>query len=107
MIAENGRDYKDIPHITEGDDDFIGWAIGYDKGEYKSNSADWILFDWKQGDQRWSSCYGYAGLAGVDGLEPITLTPDIEGAYLMVFTATDAEGRVGSCETTVQAAKRS
>ena len=32
MIAENGRDYKDIPHLTEGDqefrDKFISWDLG-------------------------------------------------------------------------------
>lgn len=32
MIAENGRDYKDIPHLTEGDEEFrakfLSWDIG-------------------------------------------------------------------------------
>ena len=32
MIAENGRDYKDLPHLTEGDDEFrakfLSWDIG-------------------------------------------------------------------------------
>lgn len=32
MIAANGRDYKNIPHLTEGDDDFrskfLSWDIG-------------------------------------------------------------------------------
>ena len=32
MIAENHRDYSDLPHLTEGDDDFrhqfLSWDIG-------------------------------------------------------------------------------
>jgi creatinine amidohydrolase len=32
MIANNGRNYKDLPHLTEGDEDFrskfLSWDIG-------------------------------------------------------------------------------
>ena len=32
MIAENGRDYKDLPHLTKGDqefrDKFLSWDLG-------------------------------------------------------------------------------
>ncbi len=50
---------------TTSDDDFIGWAIGYDAGEATDASADWLLFDWKQGTQEWTDggCWGYEGLA--------------------------------------------
>ncbi|MCB1703437.1 MAG: PEP-CTERM sorting domain-containing protein [Halioglobus sp.] len=34
-----------------GDDDFIGFVLGYDSGEVFSNSANFFLIDWKQGDQ--------------------------------------------------------
>jgi len=34
-----------------GDDDFIGFVLGYDSGEVFSSSADYYLVDWKQGDQ--------------------------------------------------------
>jgi MYXO-CTERM domain-containing protein len=47
---------------TTSDDDFIGWAIGYDSGENVSSSADWLLFDWKQADQNWDGHDGWAGL---------------------------------------------
>jgi len=47
---------------TTSDDDFIGWAIGYDAGENTSASADWLLFDWKQTDQNWEGNDGWAGL---------------------------------------------
>lgn len=36
---------------TTGDDDFIGFAIGFDAGDANSASADYLLLDWKQGDQ--------------------------------------------------------
>ena len=36
---------------TGGDDDFIGFVLGYNSGEIFSNSADFYLVDWKQGDQ--------------------------------------------------------
>jgi hypothetical protein len=34
-----------------GDNDFIGFVLGYDSGEVFSSSADYYLIDWKQGDQ--------------------------------------------------------
>lgn len=36
---------------TTGDDDFIGFAIGFDAGDATSASADYLLLDWKQGNQ--------------------------------------------------------
>jgi cysteine-rich repeat protein len=48
---------------TAEDDDFIGWAIGYDPGEASSPTADWLLFDWKQNEQTWDGYYTPAGLA--------------------------------------------
>ena len=32
MIAENGRDYKDLPHLTEGDEEFRGKFLSWDLG---------------------------------------------------------------------------
>ncbi len=32
MIAENGRDYKDLPHLTEGDQDFRDKFLSWDLG---------------------------------------------------------------------------
>ncbi len=34
-----------------GDDDFIGFVLGYDSGEVFSSTADYFLVDWKKGDQ--------------------------------------------------------
>ncbi|CAN0581000.1 unnamed protein product, partial [Laminaria digitata] len=36
---------------TTGDDDFIGFAIGFDSGDANSASADYLLLDWKQSNQ--------------------------------------------------------
>lgn len=46
------------------DDDFIGFVLGYDAGDLTNNSADYLLIDWKRGDQTvggWG--FGAAGLA--------------------------------------------
>ncbi len=48
---------------SESDDDFIGWAIGYEPGESADPNADWLLFDWKQGEQTWDDHWTPAGLA--------------------------------------------
>ena len=32
MIADNGRDYKDIPHLTEGDEEFRSKFLSWDLG---------------------------------------------------------------------------
>lgn len=36
---------------TTGDDDFIGFVLGFDSGEFASASADFWLIDWKQANQ--------------------------------------------------------
>ena len=36
---------------TYADDDYIGFVLGFDPGELSSNTADFILIDWKQFDQ--------------------------------------------------------
>ena len=37
--------------VNDGDDDFIGFVLGYNSGEVFSSSADYYLVDWKKGDQ--------------------------------------------------------
>ena len=34
---------------ASSDNDFIGWAVGYQDGDFYSSSAEWIVFDWKNG----------------------------------------------------------
>ena len=36
---------------ADGDNDFVGFVLGYSDGEINSASADFILIDWKQGNQ--------------------------------------------------------
>lgn len=46
-----------------GDDDFIGFVLGYQDGELNSTNADFWLIDWKQGDQNSAGVFAPAGLA--------------------------------------------
>ena len=45
------------------DDDFIGFAIGFDPGELRDADADYLLLDWKQSDQPLFDGVAAAGLA--------------------------------------------
>jgi hypothetical protein len=36
---------------TTGDNDFIGFALGYHQGDLTNSGADYLLVDWKQGAQ--------------------------------------------------------
>lgn len=36
---------------TQNDDDFIGFALGYRLGDITNSASDYLLVDWKQGDQ--------------------------------------------------------
>jgi hypothetical protein len=47
-----------IQVTTIGDDDFIGFVLGYQAGDLLSATSEYLLVDWKQGDQS----------AAVDGL---------------------------------------
>lgn len=40
-----------IQVLDTGDDDFIGFVLGYDANEVFSSTADYYLIDWKQGNQ--------------------------------------------------------
>lgn len=48
---------------TGGDDDFIGFVLGFNSGDFANPSADFILIDWKQGNQNYYGCDGDAGLS--------------------------------------------
>lgn len=36
---------------TDWDDDYIGFAVGFRPGDSANSAADYLLIDWKQGDQ--------------------------------------------------------
>ncbi|MEL6806539.1 MAG: VPLPA-CTERM sorting domain-containing protein [Pseudomonadota bacterium] len=40
-----------IEVLTTGDDDFVGFVLGYQNNEINSTTADFWLIDWKQNDQ--------------------------------------------------------
>lgn len=48
---------------TTGDDDFIGFVLGYDPDEINSAVSDFILVDWKQGTQGFFGGTAFEGLA--------------------------------------------
>ena len=51
-VNSQGKALKgEITVETAGDDDFIGFVLGYDAGDLTSASADYILIDWKKRDQ--------------------------------------------------------
>lgn len=49
---------------TSGDDDYIGFVLGYNSGDAGSTSTNFILIDWKQGNQAAGGCFG-TGAAGL------------------------------------------
>lgn len=48
---------------TTGDDDFIGFVLGYQDGEFNSTNADFWLIDWKQISQNANGGFAPVGLA--------------------------------------------
>jgi|TARA_A100001391_G_scaffold111717_1_gene74984 hypothetical protein len=47
---------------TTADDDYIGFVLGYNNNDLTNSSADYLLIDWKQGDQTYYGA-GQKGLA--------------------------------------------
>lgn len=45
------------------DNDFIGFVLGFTSGGLTSTTTDYLLIDWKQGNQSAFSCTGLDGLA--------------------------------------------
>lgn len=48
---------------TSSDDDYIGFVLGFNPGDATAASTDFLLVDWKQGNQNSGGCTGFAGLA--------------------------------------------
>lgn len=47
---------------TTSDDDFIGFVLGYNNNDLTNSAANYLLIDWKQGNQNYYG-YGQRGLA--------------------------------------------
>lgn len=56
---------------TTSDNDYIGFVLGYNSGDLQKTSTDFILIDWKQGDQNY---YG----AGKKGLSISKVTGKLD-----------------------------
>jgi hypothetical protein len=61
--ARNTAISGEITVQTTGDDDFIGFVLGYQDNELQNSLADYWLIDWKQGNQQWGGQLGSVGLA--------------------------------------------
>ena len=48
---------------TTGDDDFIGFVLGFNPGDLTAGSTDFLVVDWKQGNQSSFGCAATSGLA--------------------------------------------
>ena len=57
--------------VSGGDDDYIGFALGFNSGDTTNGAADYLLIDWKQGNQNFDfgapsttpGSIAYSGLA--------------------------------------------
>jgi len=79
--GSNARDTQISGEITvneSGDDDFIGFVLGYQDNELRSSSSDYWLIDWKQSDQYW-------GPFGGTGLEGLALSHVVNGSVEASF----------------------
>jgi hypothetical protein len=52
-----------IKVTTFSDDDFIGFVLGFSSGDFSNAAADYLLIDWKQGNQTSGGKFAAAGLA--------------------------------------------
>jgi hypothetical protein len=48
---------------TSSDDDYIGFVLGFNAGDLTNPTTDFLLIDWKQGDQSSFGCTANNGLA--------------------------------------------
>ena len=63
---------------TGGDDDFIGFVLGFNPGDLANAAANYILVDWKQGNQ---TLFGGTGLAGLAISQVTGALPNGSGAW--------------------------
>ena len=48
---------------TTGDDDYIGFVLGFQSGDLSAASTDFLLIDWKQANQGFFGCNADVGLS--------------------------------------------
>jgi len=64
-------------HTVGTDNDFFGFAIGYNTGDFKNSNAKYYVIDWKQEDQNlgpaWNPCGG-GGITSTVGMSAIKVT---------------------------------
>lgn len=65
---------------TTGDDDYIGFVLGYKAGDIGNTSSDYLLVDWKQSDQ--GGFFGGTALAGLSISRVTDVLVEGAGAWL-------------------------
>jgi hypothetical protein len=63
---------------TSGDDDYVGFALGFQPGATTDPNTEYLLVDWKQGNQNAFGAFAPAGLA-VSKVNGIPTTTDLWG----------------------------
>jgi hypothetical protein len=53
-FTTQGSSFTGTIRVTGGDDDYIGFALGFNPGDATNGSADYLLIDWKQGNQNFN-----------------------------------------------------
>lgn len=64
------------------DDDFLGFVLGYNSGEYASETADYWVIDWKKATQNFN------GLFALKGSALSHVTGDLDADFGAAFTHT-------------------
>ena len=59
---------------TTGDNDYIGFALGFEAGDASDTGADYLLVDWKQGFQTFNFNNAQSCPAGGDALEGLAVS---------------------------------
>jgi hypothetical protein len=105
---------------TAGDDDFIGFVLGFSPGDFANAAADYLLIDWKQGNQSgadaglavsrvsgivpnadpgfWAHTNGVTELARGATLGSTGWTDNVEYSFSFVFTPTNLQVSVNGIQ---------
>ena len=81
---------------TLGDDDFVGFALGFNPSDSSNGSADYLLVDWKKGTQNFDFGGPTAGGSGKIGLavSRVTGTPALNEFWQHNNQAANSTGGV-------------
>jgi hypothetical protein len=85
-VFHNGKNSQglqlsgEITVQTTGDDDYIGFVLGYNEGDTNNSASDYLLIDWKQSDQ--GGFFGGTALSGLAVSRVTDVLGESSGAWL-------------------------